>query len=218
MERTDDGDFSFFDGKYGQHRRQRRVHVHDVVLARAQDATHITPERSSYGDAPLRSIDIKRNAPADPNDAGPGCGTGNMGRDDVDVVSQTPGFAREKMDVFAHAPQVRIVVLRDERDAHGCSAAANYAPFHKGWSVIGGRSLPPSTYHLSPITFTCRKRRMRGSEPGDRHAVRGTRDVVHADGVTEEDRARIAAVLTADAHLQRVAHAASRGDRELDEL
>jgi hypothetical protein len=40
-------------------------------------------------------------------------------RDDVDVMSTTPRFAREEVYVLADAPEMRIVVLRDEGDSEG---------------------------------------------------------------------------------------------------
>src|SRR5260221_8584791 len=46
------------------------------------------------------------------------------------------------------------------------------------------------------------ERRLRGREPGDRHPERRARDVVEADLVTERDRARVAAMLAADADLE----------------
>ena len=48
-----------------------------------------------------------------------GCGSapGMLRRDDVDVMAATARFAGEEMDVLADATQVRIVVLRDQRDA-----------------------------------------------------------------------------------------------------
>ena len=42
---------------------------------------------------------------------------GNVRRDDVDVMPATTCLAREEVHVLADAAQVRIVVLRDQRDA-----------------------------------------------------------------------------------------------------
>src|ERR1700720_3980292 len=45
-------------------------------------------------------------------------------------------------------------------------------------------------------------RRLRGGKPGDRHPERRARDIVEPDLVTEGDRARVAAMLAADADLE----------------
>src|SRR5579862_1485541 len=44
---------------------------------------------------------------------------------------------------------------------------------------------------------------LRGGEPGERHAKRRAGDIVEPEPVAERDRARLAAVLAADAELER---------------
>ena len=55
-----------------------------------------------------------------------GCGSRarDVRRDDVDVVSAPTRFAGEEVDVLADAAEVRIVVLRDQRDAQRCARRA----------------------------------------------------------------------------------------------
>ena len=43
---------------------------------------------------------------------------------------------------------------------------------------------------------------LRGSQAGDRHAIRRTGNVVHSDAITELDRARLTTVLAADSDLE----------------
>src|SRR5688500_8381043 len=69
------------------------------------------------------------------------------------------------------------------------------------------------------VSGPCRcERGVRRRQPRDGNAIRRTRDVVHAEGMAEPDRARLSAMLAAAADLQRVADTTSRGDRELDEF
>ena len=53
----------------------------------------------------------------EPNDVRLMLGARDVRRDDVDVMPATTRFAREEMNVLADPAQVRIVVLRDQRDA-----------------------------------------------------------------------------------------------------
>src|SRR3954468_15734707 len=59
---------------------------------------------------------------------------------------------------------------------------------------------------------------MCGGEAGDRNTIRRAGHVVHAERMAKRDRARFTAMLSADAHLQRLTHATSGCDGELDQL
>src|SRR5438067_729623 len=60
--------------------------------------------------------------------------------------------------------------------------------------------------------------RLRRCEPGDGHAVRRAADVVEAEPVAELDRLRVAAVLAADAELDRRLHLAPALDGDAHQL
>src|SRR5690242_16377467 len=62
------------------------------------------------------------------------------------------------------------------------------------------------------------ERSLRSGEPCDRHAIRRTRHVVQSDLVTEIHRRRIAAVLTADSHLQIAARGTATLHRDLHQF
>src|SRR5688572_2566710 len=90
--------------------------------------------------------------------------------------------------------------------------------------VFGARgTVPAKSYDRAGVpdsrelTITDRRRqsRLRGGQPRDRHPERGAADVVEPDLVTELDRARLAAVLAADADLEVRPGLPSLGDGHL---
>src|SRR5690606_20510629 len=87
------------------------------------------------------------------------------------------------------------------------------APFHR--RPADHTSLPPRSSRF--LSFSRSRRlplfgpqlRLRRRQTGDRHPIRRATDVVEADSMAEIDTGGIAAVLSADAHLQVGAAAAS---------
>src|SRR6478736_5431353 len=80
-----------------------------------------------------------------------------------------------------------------------------------------------SQHFNSPLSLRLARDRLaeRGlgrSQARDRHAIGRARHVVEADRVAEGDGGGIAAVLAADADLERGARLAAAGDADLDEL
>jgi hypothetical protein len=64
----------------------------------------------------LGAVGIYRLAATQPDDVRLFLGPRNMGRDDVDVMAAAAGLAGEEVDVLADPAEVRIVVLRDQRN------------------------------------------------------------------------------------------------------
>src|SRR5205823_8105171 len=89
VKRADHRTIRFFDRENGQYRRERRVHVDDVVAALAQDATHVAPEVPAQRDARLRPVAIDGLASAQTDDVRLRLGTRNVRGDDVDMMSAT---------------------------------------------------------------------------------------------------------------------------------
>ena len=85
-----------------------------------------------------------------------------------------------------------------DRDRRGCRRRGSCRERRRHGSA-------PRRSHVAAVGchfFLRRERRLRRREPRDRHAVRRAGHVVEPDPVAELDRARIAAVLAADADLE----------------
>jgi hypothetical protein len=119
VEGANDRRIRLLDGEDRQDRRERRVHVDDVVVSAVQHLSHLTAQSQSDGDARLRSVRVHRLASTEANDVRLRLGAGNVRRDDVDVMSAPAGLPGEEVHVLAHAAEVGIIVLRDQRDAQG---------------------------------------------------------------------------------------------------
>src|SRR4051794_3164361 len=88
-------------------------------------------------------------------------------------------------------------------------------------SVTRGRPPVVAAERRARVTLRVRsvvERRLRGGEAGDRHAVRRARHVVEPGAMAERDRARLAAVLAADADLEAGTGAPPFLDGDRDEL
>ncbi len=114
-----DGTVGFLDRQDREDRAERGMDVDDVVLPVAEDSPHLLPERHADRDARLRAVGVDRLAASDADDSALVPRSRDVRRDDVDVVSALARFLREEVDVLADAAEVRIVVLRNERDAQG---------------------------------------------------------------------------------------------------
>ena len=93
------------------------MHVNDVVAAFAQNSPDIAAQIPAERNACLRSVRVDGLAPADADDVRLLLSARNVRCDDVDMVPATPRFSREKMNVLANPAQMRVVVLRHQRDA-----------------------------------------------------------------------------------------------------
>ena len=91
--------------------------MNDVVLAEAEHAPKFLPQLEAPREARLRSVGVDRLALSDANDVLFFARTGDVRRDYVDMVAVPARFAREEMHVLTDAAEVRIVVLRHQRDA-----------------------------------------------------------------------------------------------------
>ena len=91
--------------------------VNDVVLSKAEHPLQSFAELETPCKSSLGSIGVDGLALADPNDVRLVPRARNVGRDDVHLVSVSTRLAREEVYVLANAAQVRIVILRDERDS-----------------------------------------------------------------------------------------------------
>jgi hypothetical protein len=90
--------------------------VDDVVLAVPKHAPHVAPKMPAKGDARLGAVGVHRLASADADDVRLLLGARDVRRDHIDVVATPAGFTGKKMDVLADAAEVRIVILRHQRD------------------------------------------------------------------------------------------------------
>ena len=125
VERADDRTVRLLDREDRQDRRERRVDVDDVVPALAQHAAHVACGDSSP--SVMRACEpLAYTGWLRPRRMTCGCASapGNVRRDDVDVMAAAPRLAREEMHVLADPAEVRIVVLRDQRDAERPLVAA----------------------------------------------------------------------------------------------
>ena len=117
MEGADHRTLRFLDGEQRKYGRKRRMDVHDIVTSPPKHMAHLTPQSEPNGYARLRSVAVDRLTSAKPNDVWLFLRALDVRRDDVDVMSATTGLASEEMHVLADTPEVRIVVLRHQRDA-----------------------------------------------------------------------------------------------------
>jgi hypothetical protein len=93
------------------------MNVDDVVLSKTKNALEIFSQLESPGEAGLRSIRVYRLTFADANYVRLVAGAGNVRRDDVHLVAVASCLPRKEMHVFADAAEVRIVILRYQRDS-----------------------------------------------------------------------------------------------------
>ena len=124
VKRTHHGALGFIHGEKRKRGRERRVDVHDVVCAFPEHVPHSAPQRAPNRYAGQRAVAVNRNAPSDTDHVRRVAGAIEVRRNDVDVMATKPRFAREKMNVFTYAAEVRIVVLRDLGDSKSV---------HSGW-------------------------------------------------------------------------------------
>ena len=90
--------------------------VNDVVAALLQHPADFLSEVPAEGDSRLRSVAVDRLAATDADDVRLLLGARNVRGDDVDMMSAATSLAGEEMNVFADPTQVRVVVLRDQRN------------------------------------------------------------------------------------------------------
>ena len=95
------------------------MYVEDVIRSLTQHASQLTAKGDTERDASLRIVGVDRLAAADPNHTIRRSGARQIRRDDVDVMPAPTCLPGEEVHVLAHAAQVRIVVLRHQRDAQG---------------------------------------------------------------------------------------------------
>jgi len=91
--------------------------VNDVVLAKTEDTSQRLAQLEAPGESRLRAIRINGLALSDAHDVRLRPRAGNVGRDDIHLVSEAARFAGEEVDVLADAAEVRVVILGDECDA-----------------------------------------------------------------------------------------------------
>src|SRR2546423_6150792 len=120
---ADDGAVRLFDRQHRQNGTERRMYVNDVVLAQTEHPLQIFSQLPAPCKSRLRSVGVYRLALPNPNDVGLVPRARNVGRDDVHLMSVSPRFAREEVDVLADAAQVWVVVLCDERDSERTRSA-----------------------------------------------------------------------------------------------
>src|SRR3954468_20425435 len=93
--------------------------MHNVVAAAAENVTHLSPQSHANRDASLRSIAVDWLAPADPDYVRLLLRAGDVGGDDVHMVSAAASFVSEEAPVLAYPPAVRIVLPRGQGDPEG---------------------------------------------------------------------------------------------------
>ncbi len=93
------------------------MNVDDIVIALSECA----PEFFSEGDADsyssLRAVRENNLAPANPDDMRLRRLAAHVRSDDVHMMTEPAGFTREEVNVLADATEMRIVVLRYQRDS-----------------------------------------------------------------------------------------------------
>jgi hypothetical protein len=116
MEGSYNGAVRFFDRHHRQNGTQRRVHVDDVILPKAEDALEMLPQLEPPGEAGLGAIRVYRLAFSNSNYMRLWSRAGNIRRDDINLVSIPTRLAREEVDVLTDPAEVRIIVFGDQRD------------------------------------------------------------------------------------------------------
>jgi hypothetical protein len=93
------------------------VYVNDVVLTAPKNSAYLPSQTQTDRNSSLRSVAVDRLAPAKANHIRLRLSTGDVRCDDIYVMSPSSSLAGEEMHVLADPTQMRIVVLRYERDA-----------------------------------------------------------------------------------------------------
>ncbi len=118
------------------------MHVNDVVFAALENLLELLAKPETQSHARLRSVEVDRLASSYSNDMRLGDSAFDVRSDDIDVMPETASFAREKVNVFADAAEMRIVVLGNERDAKGtCETSRDTWKRRGGGEVYGTRQV-----------------------------------------------------------------------------
>jgi hypothetical protein len=91
--------------------------VNDVVPATTQHFTHLPSQAEANRDPRLRSVAVNGLTAAKPDDVRLFLRARNVRGDDIDVMTAPARLASKEMHVLTNAAEVRIVILRHQRDA-----------------------------------------------------------------------------------------------------
>ncbi len=81
------------------------MHVHDVITATPERAPHVLAQCQPDCHPGLRTVEVNGLTSSDPNDVRLGDRALEIRGDDVHVMAEPPGFAREEMHVLADTAQ-----------------------------------------------------------------------------------------------------------------